>query len=109
MEQGAVRQSCHQKKSKAQIVSAVLYTREIKQAAISSLLQKAFSNRRITAVYGPVRCEIMSINGRKVKTFFVADNSAGMMDFSKMNPGVYVMRVMTNKSDLVQTSMVIAR
>jgi galactosylceramidase len=97
------------KKSKAQIVSAVSYTREIKQAAISSLLQKAFSNRRMVAAYGPVRCEIMGINGRRVKTFFVPNNSAGMMDFSKMNPGVYVMRVQTNKNDLVQTSMVIAR
>jgi hypothetical protein len=97
------------KKNKAQVVSAVLFGREKKPAAIAFELRMAFLHRGITAFHGPVLLEIMGLDGRVIGTFSIAANTTGMIDLSKVNPGGYVVRIRTNGSGISHQSIMIAR
>jgi hypothetical protein len=97
------------KKSKDQVVSAVLGHKGKTTTNISAELRRAFLNRSVLALQGPVRVEIICLDGRVLHTFSIGNNRAGTVDFTKVNPGAYVVRFRTNNSDILHQSCMVAR
>jgi hypothetical protein len=97
------------KKTRAQVVSVVRHAKEKESADVAFELRKAFQDRRIAALRGPLRLEIVGLDGRDLGTFSIAGNSTATMDFSKVSPGAYVVRIRTTGDGIAYQSIMIAR